>query len=299
MQKRDIIVNMKSAIDIILREPVRNVFNHFAASFGVVVVFYSVDGRILQRGLDQPVSDYCRLVREHLYGSGGCSLSDENMCRECARSRQAVSYRCHAGIEEAVAPVYSGSQLAGYAMIGQFRCEHNPDPKVVVDARAAGVEKELFAAFARLPFYDQSRKRHLLGLFAVLADYIIARELVSVSGDRVVARVMAYVEQHIDRPIRLAAAAKAVGRSASLVSHQFTAVLGQSFSEAVISAKLNRAEEYFRQSPELSIGEVAERLGYRDQLYFSRLYRKYRGIPPSEFRKAMAKLKDAADCAGG
>lgn len=184
-------------------------------------------------------------------------------------------------------------------MIGQFRCSRQPDTKVLSDARKAKIEPELREAFQQLPYFDQKRKQHLLGLFATLVDYIITKEIVSVQGERIISRVMAYIEQHFDRQIRLTEAAKAVGRSCSSVSHAFNAYLNTSFSRTVIETKLNRAEEYFRQSPELSIGEVADRIGYRDQLYFSRLYRKYRGIPPSEFRKAMAKLKDAADCAGG
>jgi len=35
----------------------------------------------------------------------------------------------------------------------------------------------------------------------------------------------------------------------------------------------------------MSIEEVAGKVGFRDQFYFSRLYRKYRGMPPSEYRR--------------
>jgi len=137
----------------------------------------------------------------------------------------------------------------------------------------------------RLPYFDPERRRHMLGLFATLVDYIITKEIVVVRGERIISRVLAYIEQHIDQPLRLTDVANAVCRSSSSVSHIFNTHLHKSFSQVVIEAKLNRAEEYFRQSPELSIGEVAVRLGYHDALYFSRLYRKYRGFPPSHFRK--------------
>jgi AraC-like DNA-binding protein len=35
----------------------------------------------------------------------------------------------------------------------------------------------------------------------------------------------------------------------------------------------------------MSIEEVAEKVGFNDQFYFSRLYHKYRGMPPSEYRR--------------
>ena len=52
-----------------------------------------------------------------------------------------------------------------------------------------------------------------------------------------------------------------------------------------VSELVEKAEEYFHQKPEMSIEEVAEKVGFQDQFYFSRLYRKYRGIPPSEYRR--------------
>ena len=274
---------MKNALEIILSEEIQNIFDHFAASFGIVIVFYSLDGKILRRGLNQPVSGYCRLVQNNLYGSGQCSLSDESRCRECTEQRRIVSYRCHAGIEEAVAPIYIDNQIAGYAMIGQFRCENKPDAAVINEAGKAGIRTDLEQAFQLLPYYDSSRKKHLLGLFEALVDYIITKEMVSVKGERITGQVMGYIEQNINRPLRLSEAARAVGRSCSSVSHAFTASLGKSFSQVVIETKLKRAEDYFRNSPELSVSEVAERLGYKDPLYFSRIYRKYRGFPPSKF----------------
>ena len=275
---------MKNALEIILHDEVQQIFDHFAASFGIVVVFYSLDGKILRRGLNQSVSPYCALVQRYLYGADRCTLTDEVRCRECAAKRRIMDYRCHAGIEEAVAPIFVASQLAGYAMIGQFRSTAQPEAAVVNAARKVGIAADLLAAFRQLPYYDAARKHHLLGLFATLVDYIITKEIVAVRGERIITRVMAYIEQHIGEPIRLPDAAKAVGRSGSAISHAFQVHLGRSFSQVVIDAKLNRAEEYLRQAPELSIGEIADRLGYADPLYFSRLYRKYRGLPPSAYR---------------
>jgi len=47
--------------------------------------------------------------------------------------------------------------------------------------------------------------------------------------------------------------------------------------------------------PNLSVSEVAYKLGYNDPLYFSRAYKKSKKIPPREFKKRYAKARaDAA-----
>jgi len=48
-----------------------------------------------------------------------------------------------------------------------------------------------------------------------------------------------------------------------------------------IEMALDKADEYFRNDAGMRVSEVASRLGFDDPLYFSRLYRKHRGVPPS------------------
>jgi two-component system response regulator YesN len=107
---------------------------------------------------------------------------------------------------------------------------------------------------------------------------------VSVKGERLINKTLAYIEQHINQPISLDEVARNAGRSRSSISHSFKKILGKSFSEVVIEAKLSKAEEYFKIAPHYSIEEVAFKVGYKDPLYFSRLYKKHRGTTPTEYR---------------
>ncbi|MFA7230578.1 MAG: helix-turn-helix domain-containing protein [Victivallaceae bacterium] len=69
------------------------------------------------------------------------------------------------------------------------------------------------------------------------------------------------------------------------MSHIFRKKLSKSFKHHLLEKKLEKADEYLHLKPEMSIEEVAGKVGFRDQFYFSRLYRKYRGMPPSEYRR--------------
>lgn len=275
---------MKNALEIILHKETQKIFDNFAESFGVAILFYSISGQELKRGLDKPASKFCEIIQTHLYGKKKCIFTDEKRCIECAQKKKPVAYKCHAGIDEAVAPVFIGGQLAGYAMIGQFRSSNELPAKTLKDAKAKGVDKALKEAFYALPFYEKKKRESILGLFTMIADYMAAREIVSVRGERIIVKALAYIEANINRKITLSETAKAVGRSCSALSHAFTKFTGKPFTQTVIEAKLKRAEEYLKNSPELSIEETAFNLGYDDALYFSRLYKKYRGLSPSAYR---------------
>ena len=106
-------------------------------------------------------------------------------------------------------------------------------------------------------------------------------------GNMILNTIIHYIEENIDKQLSLTEVARLVGNSNSYVSHLFKKNLDKSFSQIVIEMKLNKADDYFRIMPDLSISEVAYKSGYEDPLYFSRIYKKYRKISPKEFKKKL------------
>lgn len=275
---------MKHALEIILHDDIQQIFDNFAAAFGISVVFYSIDGKIAKRGLNRPTTSFCALIQDQMFSRKRCLYTDEQMCRQCTRSRKLVSYRCHAGIEEAIAPLYVEKQLAGYAMIGQFRTTDTIQHQVLSVAKKKGLQAELQQAFHQLPCFSRDKANHILGLFSLLADYIVTKEIVSVKGERTAGRVLAFIAEHLHEPIGIRDAAASVRQSVSTVSHQLKMTTGKTFTQHLNEARVRRAEDYLRESPESSIQEIASRAGFNDPFYFSRIYRKLRGFPPRQFR---------------
>jgi two-component system response regulator YesN len=56
------------------------------------------------------------------------------------------------------------------------------------------------------------------------------------------------------------------------------------FSDYLINYRIDVAKEFLK-SCSLSIGEIAEKIGYLETKYFSKLFNKVVGIKPSEYRK--------------
>lgn len=272
---------------IILNPEIQKLFDYFCSGFNIIILFYSVDGKTLKVGMNRKDSLFCQLVHR-IYGQSRCIFLDEKMQKKCAKEKKLIHYQCHVGIEEAVAPIFIEGQLVGYAMIGQFRSTDIISSQLRKDWIAAGYNvEELMSAFRQLPYFAPDRIKDILGMFSLLVDYIVTKEMVAVKGNLIVSKIMSYIEEHISQRISLAEVAMYVGRSASSISHLFRKTTGRSFKQSVIEAKLDKVEEYFRNTPEITIQEAALRIGFEDQFYFSRLYKKYRGISPSHYRKIL------------
>lgn len=54
--------------------------------------------------------------------------------------------------------------------------------------------------------------------------------------------------------------------------------------QRLISLKMNSAKHMLRNNPELSIHEIGEAVGYENQPYFSRIFKKFEGVSPLDYR---------------
>jgi len=96
--------------------------------------------------------------------------------------------------------------------------------------------------------------------------------------------------QTVERIRRNPAAAYSVAEMAALAqlsaaqfTRRFKGITGLSPNRFVVEERLARGELYLRQT-NMSIQEIAVRLGYRDVYFFSRQFRRFRGISPTKVR---------------
>jgi AraC-like DNA-binding protein len=97
---------------------------------------------------------------------------------------------------------------------------------------------------------------------------------------RIVERIRADPAAHVT----VEALAGEAGLSPSQFTRRFRSFTGLSPARFVIGERLRQAEAYLLES-DWSIGTIAERCGYADVYFFSRQFRQFHGVPPSERRK--------------
>ena len=70
--------------------------------------------------------------------------------------------------------------------------------------------------------------------------------------------------------------------------HSFKSVMKMSPMQYIISLRIAMAKGYLENSTK-NIAEISNEVGYENALYFSRLFRKYTGMTPTEYRKKRGK----------
>lgn len=97
-------------------------------------------------------------------------------------------------------------------------------------------------------------------------------------------KIMDTMREHLNQPQPLPHYARQCGLSVSRFSEAFREHCGVSPMTYFTELRVQRACELL-DTTGLQVGEVATRLGFEDALYFSRLFRKHTGMPPSAYRK--------------
>ena len=275
----------RGSLELVLSDEVQSLLDDFASLLDIRVTFFSLDGEPVRRGKAMCNSAFCTLVQQDDEGLARCLRMDAEMRAEAERSDGVISYRCHAGIQEGLAAVRMRGRTIGYLMIGQFRVSEEPPAELVKfpPERRAELEKAFFA----LPLYSPEKLAGILGLFRTLIDYITVREYAMLRSDHFRSEIDRYIESRLDGELRLPDMARSLGRSVSTISQFLRRNYGTNFKELVISARLARAERFWREHPDASVAEAAAAAGFADQFYFSRVFRKRRGVSPAHFRAVL------------
>jgi AraC-like DNA-binding protein len=99
-----------------------------------------------------------------------------------------------------------------------------------------------------------------------------------------VAETLAYLENHFERPIHLAALAGMARMSKRSFLRAFRAATGGTPIAYLIHLRVNRAAVLLRQTDD-RVTEVAFRVGFSDSNYFTRQFRRIRGCSPRAYRR--------------
>ncbi len=126
--------------------------------------------------------------------------------------------------------------------------------------------------------------RHLARLvLAELGDYF-SREVQHQELSQLVQRAIDFIKENADRPISTRDLAHHLQCSPSTVTRHFREELGQTPTDRINSTRIERACQLLATSRR-HVGEIARMVGVEDRYYFSKLFRRHKGITPTEYRQ--------------
>lgn len=150
--------------------------------------------------------------------------------------------------------------------------------------------KECLISMINTKQLDRGKEIRLIGLL-----YEFISQLVEVTDNNLLERdnrkeeyvrkALEYIRMNYSRKIAIAEIAHQIGLDRSYLYSLFQEYVNTSPQDYLIRFRMEKACELL-QTTSLSIGSIACSVGYEDPLLFSKVFKKAKGLPPREYRKA-------------
>ena len=131
----------------------------------------------------------------------------------------------------------------------------------------------------------------LYSLLAVFMHYAQRTEPEKDSHVMYVEKAMSYIETNYSYPITVEDIAYYVGISRSHLFRSFQNYMRKSPKDYLSGYRIRQACHLLRET-DLSVSTIAYSVGFENNLYFSKAFRKQKGMSPSKYRRAKRKIEE-------
>lgn len=122
------------------------------------------------------------------------------------------------------------------------------------------------------------------------ADFsALNQEDADISPDEIVATIREYIDKNYSQNLNISMFSNKYYFSKEYLSKVFKAKYDFGIYEYVLKVRMERARELLSDE-NMKVQLISDRLGYTDSNYFSKAFRNYYGITPSQFRKNLTEI---------
>jgi AraC-like DNA-binding protein len=271
-----------SLLHYVIQLEAQEMLSRFSSLLNVRLGFFSPGGEEICIGQGRPICAYCQSMRADCGMEPACKNLDRRMFARARRAKRPFSYGCHAGLTDALVPIDLDGRRIGLLMVGQFRISGQTIPAVSGDWKTT--RQALEKKYRATPLFSRPQAEDMLRMLELMARYIVDHHLISRRDADLIQPLLDALDKDSTLTLSVGEAAALVGRSPSGFAHLFKRLTGRGFIRFQTDRKMEEAGRLLKAFPQMPVKEVSERIGIADPLYFSRVYRKLRGCPPSAAR---------------
>lgn len=170
--------------------------------------------------------------------------------------------------------------LVLYQMLAAMLLKHIAQAGLADGDRFSGAEiGKLSTPAAFLAWHDAAGYLRNMALMCFQAEGSRVKDHNSLLVDR----IKRFIQENTSNPISLDTIARMVNYNASYISRVFRQETGRTLSEQIMRSKVDVAKDLLMHT-DLSVQDVAQRVGFDSSQYFSTVFRKAEGVAPGEYK---------------
>ncbi len=220
---------------------------------------------------------FCTAMSRNPTSSEMCRECTHNSLRLCQKSHELIIYNCHAGLIEAVAPIFMDDIIVGYIMLGQV-LNLNSDVEKIVEYSAGFVGKDARNCLGELDAKSDEDISAAARMMQRCVYYFLVNKLIKEEDGNVLLEVRRYIEENPAADLSTNALCKMFSISRNHLYKLSNTYFGMPIASYVRIKRLKYAQQLIQEG--CSVTLAAERAGFNDYGYFGKLFKRYIGKTP-------------------
>lgn len=266
--------------------------------YAITNIRITVFNENLQELISYPehIPPFCQLIRSCSEGLDACAQCDREACRIAAKKQNTHIYQCHAGLTEAVTPLYVDDMVVGYLLFGHvfdYPSVEEGWETVKACCRAFPLDfMKLEQACKARPLISRSYVRSATHILHAVASYLILEQMVTLREDRLAVRLNAYINTHYTEPLKAEDLYQKLGIGKTQLYEISRQLYGTGVAAQIRKLRIERAKALLEDERHIPLAEIATDCGFTDYNYFITVFSREAGITPEKYRKSFSKEND-------
>lgn len=244
------------------------------------IVIFDADFKELLAYPNEPLK-FCHLFRQTKQGKEECFRSDKEGCLKCAKSRDLVIYKCHAGLTEAVVPIMDKDGVLAYVMFGQTI------PKETCEETKASIKRNnpaLAHEVDAIPVKSQKELNAAATVLQAITAYVMTNRWVVPNKSEFIREIDRYIDAHLQEDIVVNDICEALRVGRTKLYELSSDYLNCGLAEYIRNQRVAHAKRMLTETDK-PITDIAFATGFNDYNHFSRVFKQITGVSAREYRK--------------
>ncbi|MBQ7794048.1 MAG: helix-turn-helix domain-containing protein [Clostridia bacterium] len=181
-------------------------------------------------------------------------------------------------------PLLYDDTILGYIILGQMKT--NTDfSSVKKYLSELGLDlAEVEGYYTELAYFDYDRTQSIANIATMLAKYILLENMLKPELNRNIEKAVAFINENLDKALTVQSISKGINVSKSVLYKDFHTYFGCTVSQYINTRRIEKSIDLLVRT-DLSVEEISQKTGFSSAAYYSRIFKKQKGIAPLKFRK--------------
>ncbi len=228
--------------------------------------------------------EYCKKIHNLKDGKLRCTASDYALLFKAKETKKAQMHICHAGLTDCAVPIFYENDIIGYILMGELKCEDNFSSvkSYIFSSGADMVQME--KCYRELPLYTSEKVQSITNVAIMLAKFILTEKMLRPDSGNKGNRIISYIDENLQSELSIHKICENANISKNVLYKFIHKEFGCTVSEYINKKRISFAQKLL-ESTDLSVEEISQKCGFASASYFTRTFRRQRGITPLKYRK--------------